>query len=73
MPNLSNVNNTSTLAKKLRHMDQIFKDMIEIELHPNSINTKDGFSLNRSWKPLICNLREQEQALNKDKTPSGGP
>jgi hypothetical protein len=40
----------------------------EIELHASNINREDGFSLSRSWKPLICNLREQKYDLNKNIT-----
>jgi hypothetical protein len=49
--------NTGVLAKKFRRMDCIIREVIEIELHPNIINREDGFSLSRSWKPLICILR----------------
>jgi hypothetical protein len=31
--------------------------VIEIKLHPNSMNMKDGFCQNKSWKPLIWSLR----------------
>jgi hypothetical protein len=60
---------TSILAKKLRCMDRIIREAIEIKLHPNNMNREDGFSLSRSWKPLINNLREWKQALTKNMTP----
>jgi hypothetical protein len=39
--------NTSILAKKLRYMDHIIREVIEIELHVNNINREDGFSLSK--------------------------
>jgi hypothetical protein len=33
------------LAKKMRQTDQILREAIEIELHPNNMNRADGFSL----------------------------
>jgi hypothetical protein len=34
-------------------MDKIFREVLEIESHPNNMNREDGFSLSKSWKPLI--------------------
>jgi hypothetical protein len=39
---------------------------MEIKLHPSNMNRKDGSSLSKSWKPLICSLKEQEQSLAED-------
>jgi hypothetical protein len=38
-------------------MDRIVGEVIEIELHPYSINRKGGFCLSKSWKPLISSLK----------------
>jgi hypothetical protein len=57
--------NTSILAKKSRCMDRIIRKAIEIELHPN-INREDGFSLSRSWKPLIRDLRDQKTGSKQE-------
>jgi hypothetical protein len=50
----------------------VIREAIEIELHPNNINIEECFSLSRSWEPLIYNLREWKQALNKNMTSSSG-
>jgi hypothetical protein len=48
---------TSILAKNSRCMDQTITEAIKIELHPN-ISRENGFSMSRSWKPLIQDLME---------------
>jgi hypothetical protein len=50
-------------------MDHILREAIEIELHPNSINREDGFYLSRSWKSLICDLREQKTGSKQEHDP----
>jgi hypothetical protein len=50
--------NTTTISTKPRYMDRIIREAIEIELHPNSMNREDGFYLSKSWKPLICSLKD---------------
>jgi hypothetical protein len=57
------INDTSILAKKFRCMDRISREVIEIKPHPNSMNREDGFSLSKSWKPLIHALKEWKQVL----------
>jgi hypothetical protein len=59
------LNNTSILAKKSRCMDKIRKKTMT-ELHPNNMNREKVFSHTRSWKPLICNLKEQNKVLSKN-------
>jgi hypothetical protein len=39
-------------------MENIIREAIEIELHPDSMNRKEGFSLSKSWKPLLQSLKE---------------
>jgi hypothetical protein len=64
---------TSILAKKSRSMECIIRDTIETEFHPYNINRDDDLSLSRSWKPLICKLKEWKQAVTKNMTTNGRP
>jgi hypothetical protein len=36
----------------------IIREAAEIELYPDKMNREEGFSLSRSWKPLIQTLKE---------------
>jgi hypothetical protein len=67
------LHNTNILANKPRYMDWIIREVIQLELHPNTINKGDGFSLGTSWKPLIRDLSEHKPAPNKNMTPSVSP
>jgi hypothetical protein len=67
------LHNTSILAKKLRRTDRVIREAIEIDVHANNISREDVFSPSRSSKPLIRDLRERKQALNKNMTLSGEP
>jgi hypothetical protein len=49
-------------------MNRIIGEVMEIKLHPNSIKKQGGFSLCRSWKPLIHTLRKWKKILSKNKT-----
>jgi hypothetical protein len=44
--------NTSILGTKTRYMDRIVREAVEIELHPNKMNTEAVFWRSNSWKPL---------------------
>jgi hypothetical protein len=54
-------------------MDRIIRETTEIELHPYKMNREGGFSLRRSRKLLIHDMKERRQAVTKNTTPSSGP
>jgi hypothetical protein len=60
--------NTSILAKKSRCIDKIIREATEIILH-GFMNREAGVSQSKSWKSLICSLKEWKQAFIKDIVP----
>jgi hypothetical protein len=52
------LHHTITISSKPRHKDHIIKEATEIEFHPNNMNREDAFCLRKSWKPLICSLKD---------------
>jgi len=38
-------------------MEQLIREVVEVELNPNDMNRDDGLTFGRSWKPLLL-LRE---------------
>jgi hypothetical protein len=50
-------NSTQLHHTKPGHKDRIIKEATETELHLN-MNMEDAFCLSKSWKPLICSLRD---------------
>jgi len=55
---------TSILAKISRQMECLIREAKGVQHCPNNMNGKEGFSLSRSWRPLIQILKEQKKALS---------
>jgi hypothetical protein len=51
---------TQILSILPRYMEQIFMEVVEMELQPNNMNREDGLTLSGSLKPLLRLLRESK-------------
>jgi len=49
---------TRSLPTVPGYMDRIIREAVELELHPNNMNSEDDLTLNGSWKPLFRLLGE---------------
>jgi len=57
--------NTSIQAKKSGLMELIIREEIKVDLLSNNINRDEIFPLNKSWNPLLQNLKERKTSLRK--------
>jgi hypothetical protein len=73
LSHLTQPQNTIILVKKVRQIDQILGEVIEIELHFDDMNKDDSFFLSQAWKPVTYDLKQQRQSHTKELTPFNGP
>jgi hypothetical protein len=60
------IHHTAILSTKHRCMAHIIREATENELHPNNMNREDSFCLSKSWKPLICSLKDHREPSSHD-------
>jgi hypothetical protein len=58
--------NTSTFHTRPQYKDPNIRNATDIELWPNNMNSEDGFCQSKSFKPLICSLKNQGNPPSQD-------
>jgi hypothetical protein len=57
---------TSILARKSGHVECFIRKAVQIDLHPDNMNRKEGFLLSKSWRPVIKILNRGKKTLSKE-------
>jgi hypothetical protein len=55
------VQDTKLLSAKTGYSDCLIREAIEIQMHPNNMNRKDGLVLSTAWKPPTYIQRKSGQ------------
>jgi hypothetical protein len=53
---------TSILGMASWCMDCLVREAIVVQLHPNNFNRDEGFTLSRTWHPVINMLKQSRDA-----------
>jgi hypothetical protein len=61
------LHHTTILSTRPKYMDCIIREATKIEFHPNNMEREHGFCLRKSWKPLICSLKDHRMPPSHDR------